>query len=36
MARAHPLTHRECLILDRFGRDLTRKIAAEFGVGVWR
>ena len=33
--RAHPLTHRECLILDRIGRDRTHKdIAGELGVSV--
>lgn len=34
-ARAHPLTRRECLILDRIGRDRTHKdIAAELGVSI--
>ena len=33
--RAHPLTERECLILDRIGRDRTHKdIAAELGVSI--
>lgn len=33
--RAHPLTHRECLILDRIGRDRTHKdIAAELEVSI--
>ncbi len=33
--RAHPLTDRECLILDRIGRDRTHKdIAAELGVSI--
>jgi len=31
----HPLTERECLILDRIGRDRTHKdIAAELGVSI--
>ena len=33
--RARPLTQRECLILDRIGRDRTHKdIAAELGVSI--
>ncbi len=33
--RARPLTERECLILDRIGRDRTHKdIAAELGVSI--
>src|SRR5260370_124119 len=33
--RAHPLTERECLILDRIGRERTHKdIAAELGVSI--
>jgi FixJ family two-component response regulator len=33
--RAHPITHRECLVLDRIGRDRTHKgIAAELGVSI--
>ena len=33
--RAHPLTGRECLILDRIGRDRTHKeIAGELGVSI--
>jgi DNA-binding NarL/FixJ family response regulator len=33
--RAHPLTERECLVLDRIGRDRTHKaIAAELGVSI--
>ena len=33
--RARPLTHRECLILDRIGRDRAHKdIARELGVSV--
>lgn len=32
---ARPLTERECLILDRIGRDRTHKdIAAELGVSI--
>jgi DNA-binding CsgD family transcriptional regulator len=32
---AQPLIHRECLVLDRIGRDRTHKdIAAELGVSI--
>ncbi len=33
--RARPLTARECLTLDRIGRDMTHKdIAAELGISI--